>query len=84
MAIARAISGGPVYVSDEPSKVVPQVLVPFAYEVRFTLKESGPLMIWSEKGVPKMKGTSFESVGENVYLADLPVKAGALEGSLTH
>jgi len=29
MSIARAISGGPVYISDEPSKIVPEVLFPF-------------------------------------------------------
>lgn len=52
-------------------------------QVAFTLKESGPLMIWSEKGAPKMKGASFTSVGGNLYLADLPVKAGALEVTVT-
>lgn len=48
-------------------------------QVSFTLKESGPLLIWSEHGAPKMKGASFKSIGEHLYLADLPVKAGALE-----
>jgi hypothetical protein len=52
-------------------------------QVSFTLKESGPLMIWSEKGAPKMKGASFKSVGDNLYLADLPVKAGAVEITVT-
>ena len=52
-------------------------------QVSFTLKESGPLLVWSEKGAPKMKGVSFKSVGENLYLADLPVKEGALRLTLS-
>ncbi|CAA6691837.1 MULTISPECIES: Sip1-related alpha-galactosidase [unclassified Lentimonas] len=47
-------------------------------QITFTLQESGPLLIWSEQGAPKMKGASFQSVGANLYLADLPVKSGAL------
>jgi hypothetical protein len=53
------------------------------HEVRFTLEESGPLMVWSDKGAPKMKGASFKSVGDNLYLADLPVKEGVREMILT-
>ena len=52
-------------------------------EVVFTLKESGPLAIWSEKGAPKMDGATFESLGNNLYAADLPVKAGAVEVTVT-
>ena len=48
-------------------------------QISFTLKESGPLLIWSAKGAPKMKGAEFKSVGDNLYLADLPVEAGARE-----
>ncbi|MGJ8643792.1 MAG: Sip1-related alpha-galactosidase [Luteolibacter sp.] len=52
-------------------------------EISFSLAESGPLTIWSEKGAPKMEGASFEEIGENLYLAKLPVKKGALEMSVT-
>ncbi|MDP4624363.1 MAG: hypothetical protein NWT08_04400 [Akkermansiaceae bacterium] len=52
-------------------------------QIVFTLKESGPLAIWSEKGAPKMEGATFKSIGENLYFADLPVKAGELEVTVT-
>jgi hypothetical protein len=52
-------------------------------KIVFTLKESGPLTIWSEKGAPKMKGASFKSIGNNLYLAELPVKSGAMEVTVT-
>jgi hypothetical protein len=42
MAIARAISGGPVYISDKPSKVKPEVLYPFAYEDGKLLRTAAP------------------------------------------
>lgn len=48
-------------------------------QLSFTLKESGPLMIYSEFGAPKMQGASFRSVGPDLYLADLPVSSGARE-----
>lgn len=48
-------------------------------QITFTLKESGPLSIWSEKGAPKLKGVSFESLGNGLYLADLPVEVGGRE-----
>lgn len=48
-------------------------------KITFTLKESGPLAIWSDSGVPKVKGISFKLIGENLYLADLPIEAGAKE-----
>ncbi|MGJ8654581.1 MAG: Sip1-related alpha-galactosidase [Opitutaceae bacterium] len=52
-------------------------------EITFTLKESGPLMVWSEKGVPRMKGAAFKLAGGNLYLANLPVEAGAREITLS-
>lgn len=42
MAIARAISGGPVYISDEPSKIKPEVLYPFAYQNGKLLRTAAP------------------------------------------
>ena len=42
MTIARAISGGPVYISDEPSKIVPEMLIPFAYEDGKLLRTAAP------------------------------------------
>lgn len=48
MAIARAISGGPVYISDEPSKVKPEVLYPFAYEDGKLLRTSAPATLLPE------------------------------------
>lgn len=54
-----------------------------ADKVSFTLKESGPLTVWSEKGEPKMDGATFTSLGGSLYLADLPVKSGAVEITLT-
>lgn len=51
--------------------------------ISFTLEESGPLMVWSENGAPKMKGVSFKSVGENLYLANLPIVAGSCEITLS-
>ncbi len=52
-------------------------------QVVFTLHESGPLAIWSDQGAPKMKGATFELIGENLYIADLPVEAGAQELTVT-
>ena len=42
-------------------------------KIAFTLKESGPLMVWSENGAPTAEGISFVSAGQNVYVADLPI-----------
>ncbi|MGJ8634354.1 MAG: Sip1-related alpha-galactosidase [Luteolibacter sp.] len=52
-------------------------------EIAFSLAESGPLTIWSENGSPKMEGAEFKEIGENLYLADLPIEKGALEVSVT-
>ncbi|MGD9420345.1 MAG: Sip1-related alpha-galactosidase [Verrucomicrobiota bacterium JB025] len=52
-------------------------------QVSFTLEESGPLMVWSETGAPKMPGATFKSVGAGLYLAELPVKKGAIEIAIT-
>jgi len=48
-------------------------------EVVFTLEESGPLMVWSERGTPKMEGVAFKLVGNNLYLAELPLGEGSQE-----
>ncbi len=48
-------------------------------EIRFTLQESGPLLIWSEQGAPTLAGVSFEALGNGLYLANLPVASGARE-----
>ena len=45
MAIARAISGGPVYISDKPSKIVPDVLYPFAYTDGKLLRTEAPAVL---------------------------------------
>jgi hypothetical protein len=52
-------------------------------QISFTLEESGPLLIWSERGTPKMNGATFKSVGGNLYLADLPIEVGARELTVT-
>lgn len=52
-------------------------------KVVFTLHESGPLAIWSDQGAPKLKGATFKSIGENLYLAELPIEAGAKELTVT-
>ena len=51
--------------------------------ITFSLEESGPLMVWSEEGKPKLNGAVFESLGNNLYLADLPVKPGPREVTVT-
>lgn len=51
-------------------------------KVTFTLKESGPLMVWSEKGAPQMKGVSFEALGDGLYFADLPEVSGMIKVTL--
>ncbi len=52
-------------------------------KISFTLKESGPLMIWSEEGTPKMRGASFKTVGSNLYHAELPIEKGVCEINIT-
>ena len=51
-------------------------------QITFDLKESGPLMVWSANGIPKMDGATFKSVGENLYLAELPIVSGSKEITL--
>ena len=41
-------------------------------KISFTLKESGPLMVWSEHGRPTMDGITFKPAGQSVYVAELP------------
>ncbi|MEP5506494.1 MAG: Sip1-related alpha-galactosidase, partial [Luteolibacter sp.] len=52
-------------------------------EIVFTLHESGPLAIWSETGAPKMEGAEFREVSDKLYVADLEVKIGAKEITVT-
>lgn len=47
--------------------------------LKFTLAESGPLMIWSTQGAPTADGIEFKEAGENLYTADLAVEAGERE-----
>ncbi|MGE9269992.1 MAG: Sip1-related alpha-galactosidase [Verrucomicrobiales bacterium] len=47
-----------------------------------SMRESGPLLVWSEQGKPKMEGVSFQIIDENLYLADLPVKEGKRKFSI--
>jgi len=54
-----------------------------ADKVVFTLKESGPLAVWSEKGTPKIKGISFDPQGNGLYIAELPIAAGVREMTMT-
>ncbi|MHC4202720.1 MAG: hypothetical protein ACYSU0_22240 [Planctomycetota bacterium] len=35
--------------------------------------ESGPLAVWSQRGVPRAKGLTFKDAGDGLYKADLPV-----------
>ena len=48
MTIARVISGGPVYISDEPSKIVPEVLIPFAFQDGKLLRTAAPATLLPE------------------------------------
>lgn len=52
-------------------------------QVVFTLHESGPLAIWSDQGAPKLKGATFKSIGNHLYLADLPIESGVKELTVT-
>ena len=38
--------------------------------ISFALLESGPLMVWSKNGAPKMEGLTFESLGNSLYRAE--------------
>ena len=46
-------------------------------EITFMLMESGPMMVWSEKGAPQMTGATFESLGNGLYFANLKVVKGS-------
>jgi hypothetical protein len=48
-------------------------------EIICIMKESGPLTIWSESGMPKTEVASFESLGNNLYLAEFLVVLGEKE-----
>ncbi|WP_372846126.1 Sip1-related alpha-galactosidase [Pontiella sp.] len=52
-------------------------------QVAFTLEESGPLMVWSKNGAPKTEGAVFKALGNDLYLADLPVAPGTREMTLS-
>lgn len=52
-------------------------------QIAFTLEESGPLTVWSKHGAPKMEGVTFEAVGDNLYLAEMPIRPGSMEITLT-
>lgn len=41
--------------------------------VTFTLKESGPIVVYSENGIPKMDDLSGKQIGNNFYLFNMPV-----------
>ena len=51
-------------------------------EITFTLQESGPLTVWSANGAPQMDSATFESIGDNLYLANLPVSSGEMKLTL--
>lgn len=38
-----------------------------------TLKESGPIVVWSGEGEPKSEGLKFVSIGNGFYKANIPV-----------
>lgn len=52
-------------------------------QIVFTLHESGPLTIWSDQGAPQLKGAIFESLGEHLYHAELPIEVGERELTVT-
>lgn len=51
-------------------------------QITFTLKESGPLTVWSEKGAPTAQGITFKPLGNHLFLAELPIKAEELNITL--
>lgn len=51
--------------------------------IQFTLEESGPLLIWSQNGTPKLAGHRFESLGNGLYFADIPVKTSRQQFTIT-
>lgn len=52
-------------------------------QISFTLEESGPLLIWSQNGAPKMAEHSFKSLGNGLYLANIPVAIGRTQLTVT-
>lgn len=54
-----------------------------ADKITFDLAESGPLMIWSAKGQPKMQGATFKPMGSGLYLSELKVATGSKEITIT-
>jgi hypothetical protein len=47
------------------------------------LVESGPLLIWSERGIPQIKGADVQSAGSSLYRINLPVAGAARDIKLT-
>lgn len=52
-------------------------------EIICKLKESGPLTIWSENGLPAIEGRPLKSLGNNLYLSEMPVVTGEIEIIIT-
>ncbi|QQL45863.1 Sip1-related alpha-galactosidase [Sulfuriroseicoccus oceanibius] len=63
-----AVLGRPdKYLAPAACRVVEQSTERLKLEVR----EGGPLLIWSERGVPKLEGRAMREVSEHLYRADL-------------
>ena len=44
-----------------------------AAELKLTMVESGPLVIWVAKGRPQAEGVTFNSIGNGFWKTELPV-----------
>ncbi|MHC4502442.1 MAG: Sip1-related alpha-galactosidase [Planctomycetota bacterium] len=55
------------------SPVAVEVLSAGPSELKLRMVESGPLAVWSQRGVPRAKGLTFKDAGDGLYKADLPV-----------
>jgi hypothetical protein len=47
------------------------------------LVESGPLLVWSDRGSPRAKGVEVKSVGASLYRIELPVAGATREITLS-
>lgn len=52
-------------------------------KISFSLKESGPLMVWSRHGSAIMDGATFAFLVNNLYQAELPITPGPHEITLS-
>ncbi|MDO7172375.1 Sip1-related alpha-galactosidase [Mariniflexile sp. AS56] len=52
-------------------------------DITVTMKESGPLTVWSKNGVPKINGVPFKSLGGHLYISDVAMAVAGQEIKIT-